>query len=442
MMPTRHQRSVKTRRRATPARPSDRVTQRTDRGNSRETNTNIISRPYNILVIERSLSDVTKADIDSLITEKRVEDRRLEYKSTLPGTSDKEKKEFLADISAFANGAGGDVLYGVQESAGIPVSADGVPIVDFDAERARLQNMIREGIQPRIPSVEMRSVGEFEKGFVFIVRVRQSWVAPHMVTFAGNSRFFARDAGQRHMMDVQELRAAFVGSEGVGEKLRAFRDERLARVLARSTPVPIEPHPVALLHLLPIGAHFLSSLIDPRGIGDHWLKLISTEFVQAANTKINFEGFLIYGSPTLPTTQETNAYIQLYRNGAIEALTTLRPSPNGRIELVGRHFEHHLVKVIEAFLVVRKDLMIRGDLLVFLSLLGAQRVALYQGDPFQSSGRVFERDLMLFPDVLIEEEIVSVGRVLRPIFDLMWQAAGFKGSPSYDDAGDWQQPRR
>ena len=39
-------------------------------------------------------------DIEALVTSGRPEDRSLEYKEELPGNSDDEKREFLADLSA------------------------------------------------------------------------------------------------------------------------------------------------------------------------------------------------------------------------------------------------------------------------------------------------------------------------------------------------------
>jgi hypothetical protein len=50
-------------------------------------------------MLDKPLSALTKIDIDELIASGRMEDRRIEYKRSLPGNSDAEKKEFLADVS-------------------------------------------------------------------------------------------------------------------------------------------------------------------------------------------------------------------------------------------------------------------------------------------------------------------------------------------------------
>jgi predicted HTH transcriptional regulator len=164
-------------------------------------------------MIPRPLASVDRVDIDQLLLHGRVEDRQLEYKRVLPGSSDDDKREFLADVASFANAVGGDILFGIDESAGVPQSIPGVKLDDFDSERLRLQSLIRDGIQPRIPAVEFREIPGFDHGSVLILRIHQSWAAPHVVSFKNLSRFYIRSAGQRHQMDVVELRAAFLGNE-------------------------------------------------------------------------------------------------------------------------------------------------------------------------------------------------------------------------------------
>jgi predicted HTH transcriptional regulator len=66
-------------------------------------------------VIQKRLSEITKPDIEALITAKIEERRTLDYKDVLPGNSDEQKKEFLYDVSSFANAAGGDLIFGLTD---------------------------------------------------------------------------------------------------------------------------------------------------------------------------------------------------------------------------------------------------------------------------------------------------------------------------------------
>src|SRR6476620_7954199 len=111
-------------------------------------------------MIQKRFDCIEKADIDSLVDNAVAEGRAIEYKQALPGTSDGEKKEFLADVSSFATAAGGDLLFGVEEQrdgddkpTGIPATVPGLVLPNTDAEILRLENIIRTGIGPRIAGV-------------------------------------------------------------------------------------------------------------------------------------------------------------------------------------------------------------------------------------------------------------------------------------------------
>ncbi len=64
-------------------------------------------------MIPKPLDKIEKPDIDALVANAVSERRTIEYKLVLPENADSNKKEFLADVSSFANAAGGDLLFGV-----------------------------------------------------------------------------------------------------------------------------------------------------------------------------------------------------------------------------------------------------------------------------------------------------------------------------------------
>lgn len=61
-------------------------------------------------MINKKINDITIDDIQSLIDNSACESKLLEYKKELKIESDSDKKEFLADISSFANCTGGDFI--------------------------------------------------------------------------------------------------------------------------------------------------------------------------------------------------------------------------------------------------------------------------------------------------------------------------------------------
>ena len=116
------------------------------------------------------LENITQEDILSLIDNEVRENREIEYKRDLPGNSKDDKREFLADVSSFANASGGDLFYevgeGEGEEKGLPKKPVGVDCDDkgVDEITQRLENMIRDSIEPRIGGLQVHKIKGFEKG--------------------------------------------------------------------------------------------------------------------------------------------------------------------------------------------------------------------------------------------------------------------------------------
>jgi hypothetical protein len=70
---------------------------------------------------------VTKEVIESLISDGVCESRQLDYKRDWVGRTDNDKKEFLADVVAFANTIGGTMLFGVDEERDSDGKQTGAP---------------------------------------------------------------------------------------------------------------------------------------------------------------------------------------------------------------------------------------------------------------------------------------------------------------------------
>ena len=101
-------------------------------------------------MIQRPLNEITEDDLGLLVTNAVGESRTLEYKSELPGRTDRDKKEFLADVSSFANTSGGDLVYGIKEDNGVATEITGFRSADIDLEIRRLESLLASGLDPRI----------------------------------------------------------------------------------------------------------------------------------------------------------------------------------------------------------------------------------------------------------------------------------------------------
>ena len=120
--------------------------------------------------------------------------------------------------------------------------------------------MIGTGLEPRLPHIDFQFVDVGDGRHVIVVRVPHSWVAPHRVR--RNDKFYGRNSAGKYPLDVGELRTAFTLSEGVAERIRAFREDRIARIYGRETPVPIHDGGQMILHVLPLVAFTERAALD------------------------------------------------------------------------------------------------------------------------------------------------------------------------------------
>jgi hypothetical protein len=275
-------------------------------------------------MISREFDSITKADIDLLVANAVGERRTIEYKQQLTVGNDEERREFLADVSSFANAGGGDIIYGVVEKrddnnkpTGIPERAEGLTSFNADSEIRRLDGIILSGIEPRIPGYRIRSIEGFPSGPVLLIRVPKSWAAPHMVTFKNLSRFYSRTSAGKYQLDVREIRSAFTASSDVRARIAAFRTERLGRIIANEAPVGLAATPKIVLHLTPL------TILDP-GINVNLQPLennhnLTIPIQNAGYTqRFNLDGFLRYG--TYGRSDTCHGYVQVFRSGAFEAV--------------------------------------------------------------------------------------------------------------------------
>ena len=164
--------------------------------------------------LDKPLDDLAESDLQTLISDQVTERKTIEYKENLPSGSDSDKKEFLADVSSFANAAGGHVIYGMKAVDGQPVDLYGLPkSTTGDAEILALEASIQNGIAPLIAGVHSRSVPLRNGKAAIVLRIPRSFTSPHMVTFKGTSRFYSRTSNGKYQLDVSEIRAAFLLSE-------------------------------------------------------------------------------------------------------------------------------------------------------------------------------------------------------------------------------------
>ncbi|MFO1043557.1 MAG: ATP-binding protein [Planctomycetaceae bacterium] len=383
-------------------------------------------------MITKPVDSITKADIDALIASRASEIRTMEFKEILPGRSDSDKREFLADAASFANSNGGDIIYGIRAVDGNADCAVGVGVADIDSEILRLESIIRDGIEPRI-AVQTHHVEGFPSGAVIVMRISKSWAPPHMVTFGGASRFFGRDSRGKYQMDVGQIRNAFAMSESLADRVRQFRLDRLSKLLAGESPIKLPSQAFIAVHLVPLSAFGIESSLPTAEINKHKSNFAPIRF-PADSSRPNLDGFLM-AAPGPDRGGIRYGYCQVFRSGIIEAVDGSLIERN-EPRIPSWTVEEQLVKSVSEYLVGFNKLGVTPPIVAMLSIFGAKGLELaHPGIVVRFERTAIDRDNLLLPDVMIEDLSLPAATVLRPAFDAMWNAAGWMESPYYDENG-------
>ena len=334
------------------------------------------------MIFSLPLDQIDADRLEALRTDGIAESRHLEYKEKLPGISDGDKLEFLADVTSFGNAAGGDLIYGVRgrrDSENKPTgeieAIVGLPDLNFDDVKLRFENMVRDGVEPRMSPLAFHPIPRRSAPSCLLVRIPRGWAGLHMIKKW--SRFYSRNSAGKYQLDVHEIRAGFLAAETAYDRIRRLRTERVARTLALETPTPVGDGPKLILHAFPVNA---SEEVWPRVCAmeesDIGLRLPIIGG-QVSSWRYNLDGFVAH---TQRSDKSNQSYTQLFRDGGIEAFSggILVRSPD-RGGFYPRWMEQHAIGTLTQYQRFAQSIGVTPPLLVALTLSGVKGWKLVQG---------------------------------------------------------------
>lgn len=403
--------------------------------------------PLRTIPIER----LTSGDIQRLVTTKVPEGRGLDYKRDAYGADGKGTFELLKDVSALANTDGGDIIIGVDEERddggqpnGLPQSVNGVDISNWDKERLRLEQTIRDGLAPRVLGVHLHKLDLAPPKALVIIRVPQSLQAPHMIIAGQRSPFYARIPGASYPMDITEIRQGILRSASILDRAEAFRRNRVEQVLRGEGPVIMAPDAKVFLHILPLRALPFAIDLSNQEVLER-LRSYPPVPSNGYDFRINFEGQLNYVASRIDGAAA--AYVQIFRDASLEFCHTgISRSPSGPDrpgQIYSSTLEKRLIANLDQALGLFRDLTIPLPAAVFATLTSVKGY-LMPGGPRYNSDDFYpiDRDHLYPPGQIVERPEQKAAAVLKPIFDSVWNAAGYTHSLNYDNDGNWQPLQR
>lgn len=135
------------------------------------------------------------------------------------------------------------------------------------------------------------------------------------------------------------------------------------------------------------------------------------------------------------------SYVQTFRNGIIEAVDAFMLAPRqDRHFIPGVEYEQKILESISEYFSVHQKLGVEPPIFIMLSLLGVKGYEMGVNFGFgRSFGSPIDRDVLLVSEVMVEDLNFNLPQVMKPIFDTVWNAAGYSQSLNYDEAGNWKR---
>lgn len=385
----------------------------------------------------KNIESITENDLNDLVEKEVFEKRTLEYKECFPGNSVSDKKELLADVSSFANSAGGYMIFGIREKKGVPQEVKGFENNIIDQEKTRLENMIINGISPRITGINFRSIKVKNNKYVLIIKIPRSFAGPHRVIYNHHDKFYTRDNACKHQMDISELRNAFNKTEENINKIKEFRENRISKIYANQTPVPFSYNAKLVLHLIPFVSVFSGQRYSLNSLNNVYDKLEPISKGNIYSNSYNSDGLVTYSKGG---ENKYHSYVQLFNNGIIEALEGKYLDPmnyEGELIIRATPYENRIIEVLKKYILTLKELNIELPITIAITFVGVRgyKISQKEGKYSLEEKKPIDKDILYLPEVTIERYNVSVPNILKAPFDILWNASGVPGSPNYNEEG-------
>ncbi len=385
-----------------------------------------------MLITLNEIKNISEEKINSLKENQVAEDKHLEYKLTLPSEKYDDKKEFLADVSSFANADGGVIFYGIKAKDGILEDIPGLDIDNLDAEILRLENLLRTSIEPRIIGTYFHPFKLSNGKTLIVAHVPKSFNPPHVVNYQGHWKFYSRNSAGKYPLDVSELKSIISLSTTVQERIRNFRLERISRIKNRDLQIPISDEPKFIYHLVPLSAFATDTSIDLAKFENSDLKY---KVFYELKKIYNYEGIFIHNSDG---TYPADWYMQIFRSGTIEILNS-RVNPLSTKILDYYSFEKDLIDSVNNNKIVFDFFGVNYPMIIFHTVLDIKDFRITPKLGFRDIGKhQFDQSDFLLPEILLTEDQFDIlPLALKPLFDPIWNAAGYPQSPNFNTKGEW-----
>lgn len=229
--------------------------------------------------------------------------------------ADKDKREWLKDVTAFANTRGGRIIIGVNEDEhGQASSAIGIQVESLDKEIHKLQSWLREHTDPDVSGAVRITPETDEEGRKFlIIDIQESESGPHRIEVKSEKHtrhVYIRKGRDNVPASMFEIRNMILDSERTPNLISNFIKER-QNSLEGSNPQGDVSYPYVAFHLCPKREFGSRQLVDYMLSDRTRLMTPRPDYWEQKRPNI-------WGVATNQSQKIGLSYIQYFYNGAAE----------------------------------------------------------------------------------------------------------------------------
>lgn len=189
-----------------------------------------------------------------------------------------------------------------------------------------------------------------------------------------------------------------------------------------------------VVHVLPLDAFSANTVIDIAKLKGHMTNLRPMG-AEGWTPRINLDGIVNFATPYKGS---SSAYLQVFRSGVVESVSALWIDKD-RMHLPSLTYEQYSINSLEQYLTFAEEFEIHPPYYVFLSFIGVRGCEFgVEKSHLMSHTPVLEEDMLILPEVIVQNRDEQPHKLLRTAFDMVWNSFGFISSRNYDDSGNWK----
>lgn len=394
-----------------------------------------------MLITPDRFNEVNQDFLESLIKNRIEENIHLDYKEQLGSNA-----EIAKDFSSFANSDGGNIIYGMQEVGNKPTEIKPINLPNL---REKLDQIARNGIDPsldvRILPIDVNIRGN--KGQVFLINIPRKYPILHQAV--KRAKYYKRTEFTSSPMSNFEIETAFKLVYNYEERITSFFQKRIHELNSGEFHVNIPSQTRMLIHMISIDSLETNRSLDLETIFTEFKKYLKPPgCTLGKNIERNLHGLLVSCGPD-PYSDNYVGYVQLYRNGIIEAIDSSLMKPTNHlhgkrytkpVKKLGMWFlEKNIINSCEMYLKTLDKIGAGLPIYLFLSFthLKGYKISLapYGGLFIDNDSDITKRDVILLPRIKIDSFEIGIEEKLKASFDMFWNAFNQPCSRNYDENG-------